>query len=217
MTTATARPQRLRVTLTPTRGWLHPLDRALDEATDVEREAFHGVHELADGTAITLGEVTGPLDRVEAACDDTAGVVSYTVSPLASGWLVFAWIEPTPVVERMLSLRRETGLLAAPPFEWTDSGSLRIDVVGNAACIRGAADRLREDLDVSVVGVDEGKGLTPDHSATVEAALEVGYYDSPQTATVDDVAAAVDAPRSCTERRLREAERDLFTRLAADG
>jgi hypothetical protein len=216
MGTAKARTQRFRVTVTPTEGWLHPLDRALYEAPGVGREAFHGVRQLADETVITLAEVTGPVDRIEAACSDTEHVVSYTVSPLETGWLLFAWIEPTPVVERMLRIRRETGMLAAPPFEWTDGGSLRLDVVGRADRIRGAAERLQDDVDVSIdrtvtVGTD---GLSAVHRTTVEAAVEAGYYDVPRTATLGDVAASVDASRDRTERRLREAERELFTRAA---
>lgn len=212
-----ARTRRLRVTVAPTKGWLHPLDRALDEAPGVGREAFHGVRQLADETVITLAEVTGPLEHIETACRDTDGVVSHTVSPLDDGWLVFAWIESTPVVERMLRLRRQTGILAEPPFEWTDRGELRLDVVGTADTIRGVAD-LDDGLDVSVDPVDGAAchGLSPDHVSAVETAVDLGYYDVTRDATVDDVAAAVDAPRPRTERRLREAECRLFSQVLAD-
>jgi hypothetical protein len=215
MGTAKARTQRFRVTVTPTEGWLHPLDRALYETSGVGREAFHGVRQLDDETVIALAEVTGPVDRIEAACTDTDHVVSHTVSPLESGWLLFAWIEPTPVVEQMLRLRREARMLTEPPFEWTDTGSLRLDVVGRADSIRGAVERLRADVDVSVdhtADVD-ADGLTAAHRTVVETAVASGYYATPQTATLGDVAATVDTSRDRTERLLREAERELFTRV----
>lgn len=216
MGTATARPRRLRVTVTPTDGWIHPFDRALEEEPGVRREAFHGISQLADGSVITLLEVTGPVDRIESACADTADVVSYTVSPVEDRWLVFAWLESTPLVNRMLRIRRETDMLVTPPVEWTDGGSLRLDVLGDAERIRSAVASL-SDVDVSVDPTDceQVDGLTPDHCAVVEAAVEVGYYDSPRTTTLEDVAAAVGEPEDRTARLLREAERELFSRLAA--
>ncbi|WP_255152022.1 helix-turn-helix domain-containing protein [Halorarius halobius] len=215
MGTALARPRRLRVTVTPTRGWLHPLDRALRDEPGVRQEAFHGVRELGDGTVITLAELTGPGDRIERVAADADGVVSYTLSPLADGWLLFAWIEPTPVVERMLRLRRETDVVVEPPLEPAEGGSLELDVVGAEPRVRGAADRLQDGLRVSVDPVDES-GLTPAHYAAVEAALRTGYYDSPRTASVEEVAASVDAQPEATERRLREAEASLFAHAVGE-
>lgn len=214
MGTATARTQRLRVTVTPTEGWLHPLDRALGEAPGVAREAFHGVRELADETVITLTEVTGSLDVVERACASPDEVVSHTVSPLDDGWLVFAWVESTPVVERMLRLRRETGMVIEPPCEWTDRRSLRLDVVGPAARIRGAADGIQESVEVSVDPVEtDAVGLSADHRSALDAAVDVGYYASPRAATLDDVATALGIHPGAAERRLREAESRLFAGL----
>lgn len=218
MGTTTGETRRLRVTVTPTRGWLHPLDRALRSASGVGLEAFHGVRQLSDDTVITLAEVTGPLAAVEAVCDDTGEVVSHTVTPLGDGWLVFAWVEPTPVVERMLALRRDVEMVAEPPFEWTESGGLRLDVVAPAGQVRAAADRLREDVDVSVtrVGSATGDRLPTTHRGIVEEAIDVGYYDEPRTASLDDVAAAAETSRPAAERRLREAESRLFASVVGD-
>lgn len=215
MGTVLARPRRLRVTVTPTSGWLHPLDRALRGEREVHQEAFHGVRELRDGTVVGLVELTGPGDRIERVVADAEGVVSYTLSPLAESWLLFAWIEPTPPVERMLRLRRETDMVVEPPLEPGDGGSLKVDVVGAEPRVRGAADRLLDELRVSVDPVDES-GLTPDHYAAVGAALRAGYYDSPRAASVEDVAARVDATPAATERRLREAEASLFAHAAGE-
>ncbi|WP_255197844.1 helix-turn-helix domain-containing protein [Halorarius litoreus] len=217
MGTATARTQRLRVTVTPTKGWLHPLDRALGEAPGVQRKAFHGVRQLADESVITLTEVSGPRDDIETACGATDAVVSHSVSPLDDGWLVFAWIESTPIVERMLRLRRETGMVIEPPCEWTDRRSLRLDVVGPAARIQGAADSIQEDIELSVDPVETGPfGLSAEHWATLEVAVDAGYYASPRDTTVEGVATTLGTAPDATERRLREAESRLFAGLIAE-
>lgn len=210
-----SQPRRLRVTVTPARGWLHPLDRALRDAPEVRQEAFHGVRELGDGTVITLAEIHGPADHIERACEEASDVVSYTLSPLGDGWLLFSWIQPTPVVERMLRLRQESGVVVEPPAERTEGGTLELDVVGDPPQLQRATDNLHDELQVTVDPVD-ADGLTPDHYATVHAAVRVGYYETPREATIEAVAADLDASPETTERRLREAESRLFETLLAD-
>lgn len=218
MGTTTGRTRRLRVEVTPTRGWLHPLDRALRDAPDVELDVFHGVRWLTDNVVVSLAEVTGPRDAIDAICKMTDEVVSHSVSPLAHGWLVFARLEATPVVERVLQLRREVETVADPPFEWTEGGGFRLDVVAPVEPIRAAADRLGEDVDVSVTPLDAASAdaLPPEHRGVLEAAVALGYYGENRAASLGDVAAAVEASPETAERQLREAESRLFESVVGD-
>lgn len=218
MGTTTGRTRRLRVEVTPTRGWLHPLDRAVRDAEDLRLDAFHGVRWLTDDVVVSLAEVTGPRDALESVCEGTDEVVSYSVSPLADGWVVFARLEATPVVERVLQLRREVETVADPPFEWTERGGFRLDVLAPVEPIRAAADRLGEDVDVSVtpLGAASANALPPEHRGVLEAAVNLGYYAEDRAASLGDVAAAVEESPETAERQLREAESRLFGAVVGD-
>jgi predicted DNA binding protein len=57
--------------------------------------------------------------------------------------------------------------------------------------------------------------LSPSQRATLEAAVDHGYYQRPRKVTVSDLAASLDEPRSTVQYRLRSAE-DLLVRSFVD-
>jgi predicted DNA binding protein len=58
--------------------------------------------------------------------------------------------------------------------------------------------------------------LSPEQRATIEAAVEMDYYDTPRGATLGDLAATLGVPQSTFRYRLRRAEAGLVRSLVPD-
>jgi len=62
---------------------------------------------------------------------------------------------------------------------------------------------------------DDSAGLPPEQEATLRAAVEHGYYESPRAVDASELADHLDVPRSTLTYRLRRAEEHLAKRYAA--
>jgi len=70
-------------------------------------------------------------------------------------------------------------------------------------------------VDPPVVPVDRS-ALTHKQRQALELATEVGYYDLPAAATIEDMAEILDISPSALGKRLRRAERSVITQVTGD-
>ena len=64
---------------------------------------------------------------------------------------------------------------------------------------------------------DEPEAMSAEQEAALRAAVEHGYYETPRTVDVSELADHLDVPRSTLTYRLRRAEAHLAERYVADG
>lgn len=213
----------LTVRLEPTDGGaFHPVGERLAEEPSVRREAIHHVELLADGTVLTLAEGSGDRDRYEELMAESPHVEDVLVSG-DERWLATSQFTARGPVERLLAWRRESDLVVETPIRVNADGSMRITFLGGEADFRELYDRTVEAADLSVEVVETGeydpdtdafvRGLTTRQQEVLEAAVEVGYYSDPRSATQEDVAEAVGIAPTTAGTHLRTIEARVFGAL----
>jgi len=104
-------------------------------------------------------------------------------------------------------------ILVVPPVVYTDEGDAVFEVVGNPDDLRGLLSQLPDRVDTTVERVGEydrrrgrGGALTDRQREVVATAADLGYYDVPREATLDDVASELGVASSTVSDHLRKAE-----------
>jgi len=211
---------RLRVR--PTEGAaFHPLGAALAEEPSVERGNIHRVDLLEDGTGLLLAEARGDVERYRDILQESPHVVDFSVVEGDGWWYSYTRFEPTPVTERMLEIRYDTGLAMEMPIELAPDGSMVVTLVGPEGAFADALPT--EDAEFAVEVAETGThtpdfddlflSLTDRQREVLEAAVGLGYYEDPRQATHADVADTVGIAASTVGEHLRKIERRVFSQL----
>lgn len=212
----------VRTVIIPRDGGLHPVDEALAAAPDVSRELLHDVSLLDDGTAITLFQLSGDVDRAREIADAAEGVLDYQVSAGADHITVYAHFVPTDTIVDLLSLFREHELILDMPLEYTGERSLRAHIVGEEAVIREVIPQVPDEVGLNLERITDYAPeeerlfsmLTERQQETLRTALEVGYYQVPRQATHQDVADELDRSDGTVGEHLRKIEAQVMAAIA---
>lgn len=199
----------------------HPMGRSLADADGVTREYVHRTEWGPDGTVVALLSVRGDPAVAEAALDDADLVVDVAVADRPEcGALVYVRYEPNDVVERMQRARHDIGVLIDGPAVVREDGAIEVTYLGTEAVFANALDNVG-DVDVEVLETGEYEpvrrdafdALTDRQAEVVDAAVRMGYYESPRRATQDEVAAAVGCSSATVGEHLRKAEARVFSQF----
>jgi len=213
----------LTVLARPTEGdTFHPLGERLSEEPSVTREAIHHVELLADGTVLLFGEASGSQERYREIMSEAPSVQEYLVSG-DDPWMAVSQFEPSPSTRRMLELTTEFDIVIETPIHVQDDGTLRVTHLGRESKLQSLFRAIGEDAPVGLEVVDTGT-YEPDHASfarlltdrqreVLEAAVDVGYYDAPRAATLEDVADAVDIAPTTVGEHLQKVESRVFNEL----
>lgn len=201
------------VTIRPTEGYFHPVDRRLVEDPAVTPEAVHHVELLADETVTMLASVTGDGDRYREILDAADAVLEFVVTGDGDRWFGYSRVVPNDLTLALFERRRSTDAVVELPIEYTADGGQRYTIVGTEAAFAGGLD-LPDGLDVTVESIGEYRpggdalfgALTAREREVLDAALERGYYETPREATHADVAEALDCSASTVGDHLRSIE-----------
>jgi predicted DNA binding protein len=212
----------VRTVITPQDGGLHPVDEALADDPDLTRELLHNISLLDDGTAITLFQLSGDIDRAREIADAAEGVLDYQVSAGDDHITVYAHFVPTDTIVQLLSLFREYELILDMPLEYTGQRSLRAHIVGEEAVIRDVIPRVPDDIGLTLERISDYVPeeerlfamLTDRQQETLEAALAVGYYRVPREATHQEIADCLDRSDGTVGEHLRKIEAQVMTAIA---
>jgi len=111
-------------------------------------------------------------------------------------------------------------ILVVPPVTYTDGGDAVFDVVGDPDDLRGLLSELPDGVDATVERVGEydrrrspERPLTDRQREVLDTAVELGYYEVPRAATLDEVAADLGVAASTVSDHLRKAESAVLADL----
>lgn len=209
----------VRLRVTPEDGAaFHPLGAELRRDPAVERERIHRVDLLADGTGVMLAEATGDRERYEAILTDSEYVHEFAVTGAEGRWYSYTHFDPTETTRAMMERRRENELMLEMPVEITDDGAMEMTMVGSQEAFSGATGTDYDGWQVEILELgdhpptlsDLFAALTSRQQEVLEAAVDLGYYESPRAATQADVAEAVEATPSTVGEHLQKVESRVF-------
>lgn len=115
-------------------------------------------------------------------------------------------------------------VLTLPPIEFAADGDTRMEIVGRAVDVQAVLEGFPDTFDVRVDQIGGyGRGmpafasvLTDRQRDVLATAVELGYYEVPRTATVEDVAAELDCAPSTASDHLRKAQGRIAHRIVEE-
>lgn len=211
----------VRTVIIPREGGLHPVDEALAEEPNLTPELLHNISLLDDGTAINLFQLSGDIERGREIAEESDEVLDFQISEGDDHFTVYSHFVPTQDIIDLLRLFREYELILDMPLEYTTDGSLRAHIVGEEDVIRevipNVPDGIGLNLEQLTDYVPEGERLfsmlTDRQQETLQAALEVGYYQEPRQATHKDIADSLDRSRGTVGEHLRKIEAEVMAAI----
>ncbi len=142
-------------------------------------------------------------------------VVGYDIERIdEQSFYVYVRDATTDSLQEMFRPISSGGLIVVPPIEYEPDGTVVFSMFGPDDELQDAIDEVSIPVDVAI----ETVGGLADTTATtealltdrqrevVEAAVELGYYDVPRTASQNDVASELDCAPSTIAEHLRKAE-----------
>lgn len=209
----------VRLRVTPEEGAaFHPLGDELRREPAVQRERIHRVDLLADGTGVMLAEASGHRERYEAILEDSPYVHEFAVTGTGGRWYSYTHFDPTETSRAMMERRRENELMLDFPVSVAEDGSMELTLFGSKEAFGNASPTAYDGWNVEIVEIGDQPptlsnlfaSLTSRQQEVLEAAVALGYYESPRAATQADVAEAVGATPSTVGEHLQKVEARVF-------
>ncbi|WP_323677380.1 helix-turn-helix domain-containing protein [Halorubellus sp. PRR65] len=212
------------LTLTFPRTPASETDNALIPGLDVDRGTLCNMNYLHDGTLVQLCRLEASRDGVVTDLESWGDALSYDVFDTENGDLcVFVHSRPTPELAELLRIVERHRLLVELPIE-LEAEKATVRIAGTSAALHDAMDDLPADATADVRIEQLGaynperdaarSALTARQRTVLDAAVDVGYYATPRTATIEDVAAAAGCAESTASEHLRKIEARLLPRLS---
>lgn len=201
------------LTLAPEGAAFNAVDERLGAAEGVARRAVLGFDWLADGSTLILYRLDGDPAAVEATVADNPDVHAYEVAEAADGVYLYVHAAAGDPLATLLDIVDRHALLLQRPLRLTPDGVFVV-VTGESDALQAAFAELPEEVGATIeeTGTDTPEaatplaGLTDRQREALEAAIECGYYETPRSATCEQVAARLGCSASTANELLRRAE-----------
>jgi predicted DNA binding protein len=206
------------------------------EAASAVHQAALTVPELGDAYLLFGGiedreptqfyAVEGARDPLVDALDAHDAVSYYDVAGADDDYVyVYTQEVATEANRRLRATFTRDSLVTTLPVVYRADGTASFTVVGAPDDLQSAIGDAREVVDFEVERLGDydpreagyGSTLTDRQREVVAAAVSLGYYDVPRTASQDDVAAALDCASSTVAEHLRKAEAALARAAVRSG
>ncbi|MFC3957769.1 helix-turn-helix domain-containing protein [Halovivax cerinus] len=195
--------------------WLGKTDEYVFEDPDLAHGPVYDVRLLPDGSVVTLYEVRGPPERIEALLR-THEPRDVAVAPSHDGAGAFVYAHGThhETVAALLRGVRALGLAIDRPIEFRPDGSIRVTLVGDEERVRGLFERVPESVSMEVerTGAYEPSpnrvyaSLTDRQREILRAAVELGYYRQPRETSYEEIAERLGTSEANVGEHIRRIE-----------
>jgi hypothetical protein len=195
-----------RATLTvtmPEQTWIAALSREFPDTDFTVLAAMP-----AEETGVGLVEVEGSeLDRILASMDEREGIVSATLLEAQADRALVQFETTEPLLILSLS---QAGVPIELPIT-IRGGTAELEVTASRERLSELGEQFEAfgipfDLTSLKQTVETESLLTDDQRDLLATAVEAGYYDSPRTCTLTELAERVDLAKSTTSEKLHRAE-----------
>jgi predicted DNA binding protein len=162
------------------------------------------------------------LDRYQARVQEVETVVDSRITPIDDG-SAHVWVceETRPETRTWRAAFADRELIVVPPIRIDDQAGMEMTIVGDGNDIHDTLDQVPPNVEVTVneIGTFDRRGgtiagaLTDRQLVAANTALQLGYYEVPRTAGIEDVANELECAESTTSELLRRAEKAVLSRV----
>ena len=197
----------------PERVWVSALSKRYPDAASTVLAAMP-----ADDTGVGLVEITADsVEPIVAAIDGFESLTSVAVLEARDDRAPLQFETSQPLLRRSMS---EAGIPLELPITVSD-GEVTAEMTASRERLSELGTVLERvgigfDLESVTRSVDTRSLLTDDQYDLLAAAVERGYYDTPRTCTLTDLADAVGLAKSTTSETLHRAEGTGLKRFVGD-
>lgn len=203
-------------------GAFHPLGEKMTNEPSIKRRAIHHIELLDDDTVLLFAEASGDKQRYKEIMEDSEYVISYLTAG-ESRWTAVSQFEPTHDVRQALELQRESLLVVDTPIHFTSEDHLKITYLGTEEIFKKLYDYAEEadhmSFEVLATGEHDTDGkafssmITTRQEEVLETAVEMGYYNEPRQASLEDISEVVGVTPGTVGEHLRKVEQRVFTEI----
>lgn len=205
-------------------GAFHPLGGELTAEPSIERRAIHHVELLEDDTVLLFAEASGSQDRYREIMAESPHVIEYLTAG-EDRWMAVSQFEPTAEVHWALELQRESMLVVDTPIHFTSEDHLKVTYLGTDEIFSTLYEYATE-LDYVTVEVLEtgeyetdgssfSRVITSRQEEVIETAVDLGYYNEPRQASLEDISEVVGIAPGTVGEHLRKAEERVFAEIVS--
>ncbi|MFC6827053.1 helix-turn-helix domain-containing protein [Halopelagius fulvigenes] len=204
------------------RGAFHPLGKELADDPSIRRRAIHHIELLDDDTVLLFAEASGSKERYKRIMEKSPYVISYLIAG-EDRWMAVSQFEPTEDVRRSLELQRKSRLVFETPIQFTSDNHIKVTYLGTDEEFNKLYEYTEEtekfEFDILKIGdyeADESsvnRIITDRQEEVLEAAVDLGYYNEPRQASLEDIGEIVGISPGTVGEHLRKVEERVFTEL----
>lgn len=202
---------------------IHPIEKALAETSAVSPVAIHQTKLLDDGTCVTLLQVRGDLESLEAILDAHPTVHEYTIAGEREGF-VYLQTEPHKLTRSLIGMQEDSEVIIRMPIKHTGDGGIRGTILGTEDALQNALDLFPDAVEVEIEAIGDYHPDVGDVSATLTdrqqeilaTAISEGYYEDPRRASQQDIAAVLDIAPGTVSEHLRRIAAKVFSKQVLD-
>lgn len=174
---------------------------------------------------LLLFRVVGDLEPYAAALGDAPFVRDFETARIdEASFYVYVEYETRSADDAFREPFLDHRVLTMPPIEFDENGETHVEIVGRAADVQAVVDGFPAEFEVRVdeIGSHDRGATAPAATLTdrqreaVATAVDLGYYDVPRTASVEDVARELECAPSTASDHLRKAQARLARRVVED-
>lgn len=200
---------------------LHPIDQRFAERPEITRELIHNIGLVKDETFVTLYQLTGDVQAVEAILEESTETLSYHISNTDDRIHLYLHAVGNDTVVDLLEMLREFEFIIDTPLEYTRRGGLRVTLVGHWDSFREAIPETPEDIRLKLLQTGDYEPntnrlyslLTPQQQEALEVAVDMGYYEVPRQATHEDIAGELGCTGGTVGGHLRKVEAKILSEI----
>ena len=197
---------------------IHPMYDVMANADFVRRGTALQWNFTGDALGI-LHYIEGDIDAFR---DDVAAipeVLDYELTVAEpDAFYVYIRDATNPQLRQLFDLLDQSPVVVIPPVEYSPDGGVSYSVFGPSSAIQSALEEIPEPITVSVTEIGSLAAvpgalettLSDRQREAIQAAVELGYYDIPRTATQEDIASAIGCAPPTAAEHLQKAESKLL-------
>lgn len=203
----------------------NPMHSFVMEHDDTSLAQLWNWNTTAADVDVLLLRVVGPRDPYITALDGTGFVSEYATTRLDDkSFYVYLEHETRDEDQAFRDPFLNQQILPVPPIEFTETGEIRMELIGRPEDIQAVIDNFPPAFEVQVTQITAYKRgfsvsptlLTDRQHEVLSIAVERGYYDVPRTATVEDLAAELNCAASTVSVHLQKAHARLAQKVAGE-